>query len=226
MTDPTDEKRRTQEQRLTMSYREYMAWSSGDIHTEWVEGEAIVFLPPTTTHALLTGFLFRLMAPFADFFKLGVVIAAPFEMRLIPGRVSREPDLLFVARENGDRLTPDQLEGPADLVVEIVSEESGSRDRVHKYAEYERAGVREYWIIDPRPGRQETDLFHRSSEGRYEPIELDEQGNFHSMVLTGFWLRPSWLWQEPLPDPLLILEQTSLLPPQAVHKLRQAIQKR
>jgi Uma2 family endonuclease len=223
MTHPADDKRHIHEQRLRMSYREYLAWSSGDIHTEWVEGEAIVFLPPTTIHALLTGFLFRLMAPYADFFKLGVVIAAPFEMRLIPGKVSREPDILYVARANGDRLMPDQLEGPADLVIEIVSEESGTRDRVQKFEEYERAGVREYWMIDPRHGRQEVDLFHRSPQGRYEPIEPDEKGDVHSVVLSGFWLRPSWLWQEPLPDPLLLLEQTHLLPPQAIHKLRQTM---
>jgi Uma2 family endonuclease len=177
-------------------------------------------------HAQLTGFLFRLMAPYADYHKLGAVFAAPFEMRLIPGKVSREPDILYVAREHGDRLMPDQLEGPADLVVEIVSDESGTRDRVQKFEEYERARVGEYWIIDPRPGRQEVDVYHRSPAGRYEPIDPDNQGDVHSVVLPGFWLRPAWLWQEPLPDPLHILEREQWLPPKAIHRLRDMLETR
>lgn len=55
----------------------------------------------------------------------------------------------FVAEEHLDRLQEMHLEGPADLVVEIVSPESRLRDRGEKFAEYELAGVSEYWLLDP-----------------------------------------------------------------------------
>jgi Uma2 family endonuclease len=144
-------------------------------------------------------------------------------MRLIPGRLSREPDILFVTRENRARLTPQRLEGPADLAVEIISEESTTRDRVQKFAEYQQAGVREYWLIDPRPGQQQVTLYHLTDAGTYAAIASDEQGRCHSTVLPGFWLRPAWLWQEPLPNPLLTLLSSRMLPPEALQALRDAM---
>lgn len=66
----------------------------------------------------------------------------------------REPDLLFISNETAQRLTERKLEGAADLVIEIIFPESVRRDRYEKFDEYEEAGVREYWIIDPRPGKQ------------------------------------------------------------------------
>lgn len=70
-------------------------------------------------------------------------------MKTGPTLPGREPDLLFLARENLDRLKAPYLEGPADLAVEIVSSESRLRDRGEKLAEYEAGGVREDWILDP-----------------------------------------------------------------------------
>ncbi|MDW8290080.1 MAG: Uma2 family endonuclease, partial [Armatimonadota bacterium] len=64
----------------------------------------------------------------------------------LPGR---SPDILFVSQQNLHRLKPTYLDGPADLVVEIISPESEERDRTQKFSEYERGGVREYWLIDP-----------------------------------------------------------------------------
>ena len=51
------------------------------------------------------------------------------------------------------------LDGPADLVIEVISDDSVTRDRVEKFDEYLEAGVREYWVIDPRPGQQRA-LFY------------------------------------------------------------------
>ena len=79
---------------------------------------------------------------------MGVVRFAPFQMKTGPNLPGREPDLLFIAQEHLDRLKGTYLEGPADLVVEIVSPDSGARDRGEKFYEYERGGVPEYWLLD------------------------------------------------------------------------------
>ena len=50
------------------------------------------------------------------------------------------------------------MEGGPSLVVEIVSPGSATIDRVDKFREYERAGVGEYWIIDPRHQKQQADF--------------------------------------------------------------------
>jgi Uma2 family endonuclease len=104
-----------------------------------------------------------------------------------------------------NRLTEQRLVGPADLIIEIVSTESVSRDRREKFLEYAAAGVPEYWWIDPRPRQLRFEPFSLNSSGNYEPIPPDAQGRFYSLALPGFWLDPTWLWQDPLPEPLPLL---------------------
>jgi len=184
--------------RLSMSYNDFLTWADEDVHAEWVDGEVIVFMPPKTRHQQVAGFLYILLKLFIDFSDLGELLTAPFEMRL--SRSAREPDILFVAREHLERLTPERLMGPADLVVEIVSDESERRDRVEKFNEYMEAGVREYWVIDPRPGREQADFWVLDEQGRYQARAVDEAGRYHAAVLPDFWLEVEWLWQTPLPS--------------------------
>ncbi len=91
------------------------------------------------------------------------------------------------------------LRGAPDLAVEIVSPGSLYIDRNQKFREYERAGVAEYWLIDTRPGQRRADFYKLDEEGRYELFATEVDEVVRSKVLEGFWLRPSWLWQEPPP---------------------------
>jgi Uma2 family endonuclease len=131
------------------------------------------------------------------------VLTAPTEMRL--ARSSREPDILFVARANRERLTDKHLDGPADLVIELVSDDSVARDRVEKFDEYQEAGVAEYWLFDPRPGKEWADFSRLSEAGTYEAVTPDAAGRIHSSALPGFWLDPAWFWQDPLPQARILL---------------------
>ena len=205
MSQPTVDAPPVQERRLRMSYEEFLKWSDEDTHAEWVNGEVIVFMPPKTIHQQIVVFLSNLLSLYVRFFNLGEVLTAPFEMRVLPGRSSREPDLLFIAHEHQDRLTAERLDGPADLVVELVSDSSVARDRDDKFYEYQEAGVPEYWIIDPRPGKERADFYQLTPQGKYQAALPDANGRYHPSVLPGFWLDPNWLWQRPLPSALTIL---------------------
>jgi len=125
-------------------------------------------------------------------------------VKLWPDGPSREPDVLFVGRERLSQLGLQRFDGAPDLVVEVVSRASLTADRVDKFREYERAGVREYWIIDPRPHQQQADFYVRDAEGRFVPAPVDDDGVYASTVAPGFRLRVAWLWPaEPeakLPD--------------------------
>ena len=203
----------TGEQRIKMSYEEYLAWPDQGTLAEWVDGEVVVLMPPKTTHQEIIGLLFHLVALYVDLLHLGRVIVAPFEMRIHPDGNAREPDLLFVADEHMDRLTDTRLAGPADLAIEVISDESIHRDRVDKFYEYQEGGVREYWIIDPRSGKERVDGYWLTPQGRYQAILPDDASRYHSTVLPDFWFHPDWLWQEPKPDPLLTLAEIA---PQAL----------
>jgi Uma2 family endonuclease len=134
-------------------------------------------------------------------------------MLIHPDSRPREPDLVFIAAENLGRLTDKRLNGPADLAIEVLSDESVGRDRDDKFYEYQDGGVREYWIIDPRPGKERVDCYWLTPEGRYQAILPDATGRYHARVLPDFWFHPDWLRQEPLPNPLLVLAEIA---PQAM----------
>lgn len=193
-------------QRLRMSYEEYLAWAGEDVHAEWVNGEVIVQMPSKPRHQQVVAFLLRLLGLFIELFETGRLLLS-LEMRATPDGPARQPDLLFVAREHLDRLTETRLSGPADLVVEVVSDDSVARDRADKFYEYQAAGVKEYWIIDPRPGYERVDFYVLDDKGRYTPVPVDADGRYHSTVLTGFWFQVDWVLATEPPEVLQVLAQ-------------------
>ena len=186
-----------------MTYEEFLNWADEDTYAEWVDGEVELMSPASAEHQDISVFLTRLLAEFAEVHDAGKVLTAPFQMKL-PVRRGREPDLLFILKQNLPNLKRTFLDGPADLAVEIVSPESVLRDRGAKYAEYEAGGVREYWIIDPDARR--ADFFVLDGEGRYQRAQPDAEGRYDSAVLSGFWISVAWLWQSPLPPVRQVLE--------------------
>lgn len=207
MVQQTTAPAEVQDQHFTMTYEEYLRDIREDAHAEWVEGEVTVFMPPKSAHQLASTFLVGLISLYVNLLELGKLFAAPFEMLLVPGRISREPDILFVAKNHFDRLNDDRLEGPADLVIELLSDSSVTRDRDRKFYEYQRAGIPEYWVFDPRPGKQRADFYQLSAAGKYEVIAPDDGGRYHSSVLPGFWIKPEWAWQDPQLDYITVIAQ-------------------
>lgn len=207
-------------QRLPMRYEEYLSYGDATTRTEWVNGEVIVYMPPNTIHQQDVGFLFNLLSLYVKSLNLGELLVAPYEMRHLPGYASREPDILFVAREHLERLTSIRLEGPADLAIEVISPGTATIDRSEKLDEYERAGVREYWIIEPRPEKARADFYHLTAQGTYTAVYPDSDDRYASMVLHGFWLQTAWLWSDPLPDPLTAFLELRGVPRHAIQSLR------
>jgi Uma2 family endonuclease len=100
---------------------------------------------PTAFHQRIIAFLYKLLAQWNEVNKLGEVYFASLPLKLFPGTI-REPDIL-IARADLAEPYPDD----AYFVIEVVSEgeEARSRDHQHKRADYAKAGIPEYWIVDP-----------------------------------------------------------------------------
>ncbi len=202
------EKKTTSRQKI--SYDEFLASPLFDEgFAEWVDGEVITMVPPSTLHQRVSEFLSTLLVLFNEIHAKGEVLIAPYQMKLEKVRRGREPDILFIARKRLDRIKKNYLDGPADLAVEVISRESRTRDRREKFYEYEKGGVREFWLIDPE--RRKAEFYHLSTDGTYNPIPIGADGVFHSVVLEGFWIKVPWLWQDPLPPRLGILKEWKLI---------------
>ncbi|HZI20156.1 MAG TPA: Uma2 family endonuclease [Pyrinomonadaceae bacterium] len=190
-----------------ISYEDFLR-SEEYVWAEWVDGEVIQLSPASKRHQLLVNFLAALLQHFVEANRLGLVISAPFQMKTGAGLPGREPDILFIATENLERLRDTYLAGAADMVVEVISPESSARDRGDKFLEYEKGGVKEYWLIDPI--RQLAE-FYRLDNAVYRLVPVDNGGIYRSVVIAGVWLRADWLWQEPLPPLMSILKEWGLV---------------
>ena len=178
-----------------VSYEEFLQWLDEDTWAEWVDGEVHLMSPVSGEHQLVSIYLKTLLAYFVSARELGVVLDGPFHMRGAPDLPSRSPDILFLHSKNLHRLKAHFLDGPADLVVEVISPESRARDRGDKYYEYEQAGVREYWIVDP--DRKQVEFHVLTPQGIYHPAFVGSEGEYHSTAVEGFWIRVEWLWRRP-----------------------------
>ncbi|MBC8234247.1 Uma2 family endonuclease [bacterium] len=204
-----------------ISYEDFLAWCDEDTLAEWVDGEIIMVSPASNRHQDLSDFLVSLLRIYTETNGLSVVRSAPLQMKLGTDLPGREPDLLFLSTANLHRLQDTYLDGPADLVVEIISKESISRDREDKFVEYEAGGVQEYWLIDPL--RSQAEFYRLRTDNRYHVVLPDAEGIYYSEVVPGFWLRVSWLWQMPLPSSVRILAEIAGVPTELIEAFERAL---
>jgi Uma2 family endonuclease len=166
-------------------------------YCEWVNGVVIKMSPASLRHNEIIAFLYMLLKTYFRRKLIGKVVPSPFVMRLADDE-RREPDLQIVLKSNPHQLTDTEMKGPADICIEVVSQESVERDRGEKFAQYEKHGVREYWILDPL--RDETLFYRLNDEGTYEPQPLDDEMNYRTPLLPDFVLHVPVLWQSELPE--------------------------
>lgn len=180
-----------------LTEEEFVEWVGEKTRAEWVDGEVIMMSPVSDDHDDFKWWLRTVMHKFAKHGKLGRVKGPEFMMRLGPERAWRAPDVLFVGAHRLEAIKRNRVEGPPDLVAEVVSPESRGRDWEDKFAQYAAAGVREYWLLDREQGR--TEAFSLGEDGGYRRIAPDA-GAIRSVVLPGFYLRLEWLLAPEPPD--------------------------
>jgi Uma2 family endonuclease len=186
-----------------MTEREFVEWVDDKTRAEWVDGEVILMSPMSDDHDEFAFWLRSVVHAFVQRHDLGRVKGPDFMVRLARRRRRRIPDLLFVSKGRQEIILRNHVEGPPDLIMELVSPDSVSRDWRDKYLDYQAAGVREYWVIDRLSSRVEVYSLGRG--GKYKPI-AEQNGKLHSVVLKGFHLRLDWLLGPKPPDTRAVLK--------------------
>jgi len=157
---------------------------------EIIGGELIVSPSPFRPHQKVSYRLTQLIGDYVDAHHLGELYVAPVDVRLSPHNVV-EPDLLFIRQDRlGIYGSTGPVEGPPDLVVEIISPSSRVMDWTRKAALYADSGVPEYWVVDPAKRLFQLQVL---AHGSYEAVEPDD-GCFHSTVIPGLVVDPAALF--------------------------------
>jgi Uma2 family endonuclease len=192
-----------------MTYEEFLATDFKNPHVEWVNGVVIQMASIDERHDALVQFFRFLFNFYLEQTGGGRVLGDPMVMKLDSVPSSRAPDIQVLLPERIHLLKKNQVVGPANLVVEVVSPGSQRQDRIDKYREYELGGVPEYWIVDPA---KKAPLFYQLNDiGIYEVIEPDSEGVYHSRALQRLRLQVEILWQEELPSATEVLRMVEAM---------------
>ena len=181
----------TGERRLMMSYEEFLAFVDEDTHAEWVDGEVTVFMSASGIHQDLVGlsttFCSVLGNSDAGTVRDGAVRCS------CKCSVGRGNQMCSSCAGNQRRLTPMRLLGPADLVIEVVSDDSVTRDTSEKRRTIEAEGFQSTGgsirdpvtnVAPPSIGWSSAgSIRRRRSMTRPVPLVVD---------CRGFWLDPEW----------------------------------
>lgn len=117
--------------------------------TQIIDGKVITRPAPNAIHQQVSGNLVFHLHSFVNETKAGEVYSAPLDVILEEGINRVQPDILFI-RQDRRHIIKDFVEGPPDLVIEIISPASLDLDAIEKKEIYQQFGVPEYWIVAPR----------------------------------------------------------------------------
>lgn len=168
-----------------------------------INGVIYMASPDNTDASKLQTWLSGLMDLLAEETNAGNIYISRVALRL-DDRNGPEPDIVFIRKERLHLVKRGHIAGAADLVVEIVSPDSIERDYEKKWKQYQEAGIPEYWIVDEI--EKKVVVLRLGPKGKYRQVR-PLKGELHSQSLPGFWIRPEWLWQNPLPKKTTILAQ-------------------
>jgi Uma2 family endonuclease len=157
-----------QQPHTRLTYDDFLLFPDDGRRHELIDGEHYVTPSPNTRHQRL---VVRLTAALTTYLTTwpsrGEVFVAPFDVVFSHFDIV-EPDVLFIAADQQEIVTEKHVRGAPALVVEILSPGTRRVDEKIKYRLFERAGVREYWLVDP-----ELDLvkiFRRAADGTFPRV--------------------------------------------------------
>ena len=180
------------------TFADVLTWPD-DERAEIIDGEAVMMAPPTTAHQLISFEIGRQLGNYLEGKKC-CAIPAPFAVRLFekdgdsPDDVDTmvEPDISIVC--DTSKLDKHGCKGAPDMVVEILSPSTQRHDRLVKLGLYQRAGVREYWIVDPDSSTVQVFLQQDGSLQLHEVY--DRQGVAKVNVLDGCFVELAKVFSE------------------------------
>jgi Uma2 family endonuclease len=169
-----------------LTYDDFVNFPDDGQRHELIDGEHYVTPSPATIHQRLVGRLHLALGNWLQSHPIGEVFPAPFDVVLSPHDIV-EPDLLVVLSDQSDIVTAAHVRGTPALVVEVLSPGTRRRDTGLKRRLYDRAGVREYWLVGPDD--RTVTVWHRASDGSFAAdAPLRDADVISSAVLPGFSL--------------------------------------
>ena len=174
------------------TYADYLEWE-GKERYQLINGEAFQMASPSVTHQALLGEVFYQFYSWLRG-KPCQVFASPLDVRLFPKKDKSDntvvqPDMLVVCDKN--KIDKGSINGAPDLVIEIISPSNTHSDLFLKFQYYLKAGVREYWVIDPEQKKVQVHIYEND---HYISTMYEDNASIPVTVLSGFTITLDDLW--------------------------------
>ena len=167
------------------SYADLEMLPDDGLRHEIIDGEHFVSASPVTRHQRISRRLVVAFQVFLDTNPIGEIFQAPFDV-VVSFHDVVVPDLVYISHSRAHLITAKNLQGAPDVAVEILSPSTRRLDERLKRDLYERAGVEEYWLVDPD---RNVVTIHRREASRFLPPEtLDVTAIVTTPLLPGFEL--------------------------------------
>ena len=153
--------------KLVLTYQDYLRMPDDRNRREILGGDLYVTPAPSPGHQRVVASLLTLLHTYLATHPLGKLYLSPVDVVLSDIDVV-QPDLIFVAADRLLIVTSTAIQGPPDLVIEVLSPSTTRLDRGRKMETYAHFGVLEYWIADP--DARTLEIF-RLEGATYSPVQ-------------------------------------------------------
>ncbi len=170
-----------------LTYQDYLELPDDGKRYEIIDGELYVNPAPNVRHQRIVRVVFRHLDRYFEDHGSGEVLTAPTDVVFDDEDIT-QPDLLVVKSDRAGVVTEKNLQGAPNIAIEVLSDGTRRKDEILKRKLYERAGVDEYWIIDPAIDL--VKIYRRGDSGYIRAAELSAEtgGSIASPLLPGFSL--------------------------------------
>ncbi len=168
-------------EKKTFTYKDYEKLPEGSPY-QLIGGDLVMTPSPIPYHQILIGKIFLKLSKYVEDKKVGMVLLAPLDV-YFSETDTYQPDIMFISRERLNIVGEKKIEGPPDLIIEILSPQTAYYDLRTKKDTYEKSGVKEYWIVDPL---QKTIEVFFNKEGGFKLVgSAKGEGEINSEILKG-----------------------------------------
>ncbi len=177
------------EPKVKLGYEEYCLFPDDGNRHEIIGGRHYISPAPSPSHQSVSKYLQHYLFTQIELRSLGKVFNAPIDVQLSDFDIV-QPDLVVLLNDSPARITSVKIEGPPDLLIEILSPSTSKNDLTLKRSLYQQSGVREYWIVDPKACRV-AQLVLQDGEYREHPVSEKE---ISLSVLSAIKIPLSEIW--------------------------------
>ena len=168
-----------------MTYTQYCLLPEDGKQYEVIDGELFMTPAPRPKHQKIVLRLAEELSGFVRKSGLGEVFVAPVDV-LLEQHTILQPDVLFIRQERLAIVKEDAIEGPPDLVVEVLSPSTFYKDLRKKMTAYSQFGVQEYWIVDSET--ETIEIYTRRDDKLQMARKFSSGESLESALLPGLRL--------------------------------------